>query len=482
MKNNEIDLAQLAKHVMLQRGLQPDFSPYESQQLQSIETPATKPSDSPDFRSLLWCSIDNDDSRDLDQLTFAEKTSDGFFIWIAVADVDALVHKDTPIDNHAQINTTSVYTPARIFPMLPLKLSTNLTSLNENEDRMAIVIKVLVDTQGNIKSSSIFSALVHNYAKLTYNAIGAWLEGRAEAPLKVTRNHGLEQALKCQHEVAQLLKQKRHALGTLTLESPEPEAHILENKQVLLELPAHNAAHQLIEHFMIAANNCFARHFLQAKIPSLRRIVRTPKRWDRIVKIANDLGESLPEKPDSKALDMFLVKQKQIDPVAFLDLSLSIIKMLGSGEYIVEVPGEPPIGHFGLALKEYTHSTAPNRRFPDLIAQRQYKAFLNKESDPYPLNQLKKLADHCTKQEDAATKVERQLMKSAAALLLSSSIGKTFNGIITGANEKGTWVRIFQPPAEGKVVSGFDGLDVGDRVTVRLEGVNIELGFIDFSH
>jgi exoribonuclease-2 len=484
MSNGPFNLELLARRVMIQSGLRPEFSVAELKELQAITNSAPKPAESQDLRSLLWCSIDNDDSRDLDQLTYAQLTGDGrtTTIWIAVADVDALVHKDSAIDLHAQINTTSVYTPAKIFPMLPTKLSTDLTSLNENEDRVAMVIKIIIDPDGKIQESSIFQAYVHNHAKLTYSAVGAWLEGRNEPPIKVAKVPGMEAAIKCQHQVAQLLKKRRHELGALTLESSEPEAKVMDNSQVVLELAPHNAAHQLIEHFMIAANSAIANHFHDARIPSIRRVVRTPKRWDRIVKIAADLGETLPEQPDPKALDSFLINRKHLDPVTFPDLSLAIIKLLGSGEYVVEIPGEAPIGHFGLALREYTHSTAPNRRFPDLITQRQYKSFIRKESSPYTLKELQKLANHCTKQEDAATKVERHMVKSAAAMLLSSMIGTTFKGIITGAGQKGTWVRIFDPPVEGKVVKGFEKLDVGDQVSVKLVSTSIPEGYIDFVH
>lgn len=482
MQNEKYDLALLAKEAMQAKGLEPEFSRAVEQQLQTIDAPAQQPLKSEDLRHLLWCSIDNDDSKDLDQLTFAEKKTDGkTTLWIAVADVDALVSKDTPIDHHAQVNTTSVYTPAKIFPMLPPKLSTNLTSLNENTDRAAIVVKITMAQTGEIEDSTISQAIVHNYAQLAYNAVGAWLEGKGEIPNKIKQIQGLENVLRLQHEAAQILKKRRHDLGALTLESSEPEAKLIDDKEVILQLPGRNYAHQLIEHFMIAANSAMARHFKEAKISSLRRVVRVPKRWDRIVEIANGLGESLPDAPDSKALDEFLIKRKHADPQVFPDLSLVIIKLLGSGEYVVENAGDDAIGHFGLALREYTHSTAPNRRFPDLISQRQYKAFLKNESSPYAQKELETLASHCTQQEDAAAKVERQMKKSAAAVLLSSHIGEAYDGIITGAAEKGTWVRIFNPPVEGKVVQGLKKFSVGDRVSVKLLNVDIPKGFIDFA-
>lgn len=475
------ELAQLATRLMKERGLLPDFSKESLQQLSQINHPAPLSSGYVDLRSLLWCSIDNDDSRDLDQLTYAELGTDNkTTLWIAIADVDALVVKDSPIDLHAQTNTTSVYTPAKIFTMLPEKLSTNFTSLNEDEDRAAMVVKIQIDQKGNIENSTIFLATVHNYAKLTYHEIGNWLEGKDTLSEKVKKIQGLENTLKIQHEAAQILRTKRHKAGALTLESPKAEAKIASNHQIIIELSPHNFAHQLIEEFMIAANQSMAQHFIEAKIASLRRVVRIPKYWDRIVEIAEGFGEELPQKPDSKALDEFLISRQKIDPVSFPDLSLTVIKLLGRGEYIIENDPNHPVGHFALALSQYTHSTAPNRRFPDLISQRQYKAFLRNEQDPYTLEELYSLAAHCTQQEDAAMKVERQMNKSAAAALLTPQIGSLFKGIITEASEKGTWVRIFHPAVEGKIIHGSGKLKIGDKVSVQLKYVDIQKGFIDF--
>lgn len=476
------DLIQLAEQVMEERGLEPEFPPEELQQLSQITHPAALSSDYIDLRSLLWCSIDNDDSRDLDQLTYAEKDVKGkMTLWIAIADVDSLVKKGTPIDRHAQKNTTSVYTPAKIFSMLPEKLSTNLTSLNEHEDRVAMVAKIQINHEGGIENTSIFQALVHNYAQLRYSSIGGWLEEKNPIPEKVKQVPGLENALKIQHEAAQMLKHKRHEAGSLTLESSEAEVKLGEGNEILIELSPHNFAHQLIEEFMIAANRAMAHHCSEGKIPNLRRVVCIPKNWDRIVEVARSYGEVLPFEPDSKALDLFLIRRKQMDPETFPDLSLTIIKLLGKGEYIVENDVENPIGHFALAISDYTHSTAPNRRFPDLITQRQYKAFLRGEEFPYSSKEMSLLAIHCSQQEDAAMKVERQINKSAAAAVLSSQIGEVYNGIITGASTKGTWVRIFHPAVEGKIIRGFKNLNVGDRVTVQLKYVDIPNGFIDFA-
>jgi VacB/RNase II family 3'-5' exoribonuclease len=476
------NLERLAFQVMQERGLEPQFPVQVSEQLEAINAPAAFPPHCQDLRHLLFCSIDNDDSLDLDQLTVAQKESDGkTSLWIAVADVSALVPKDSPIDAHAQINTTSVYTPAKVFPMLPEKLSTHLTSLGEGEDRLALVVKAVVNKEGEVIQGDVFRAVVQNKAKLAYPSLGDWLEGKGKAPEKVSRVKGLEQALLCQDETAQLLKQWRHRLGALTLQSPQVEARIKGDDEVVLRPFAHNRAEELIEHFMIAANFVMASQLKDNKIPSLRRIVRIPKRWDRIVQVAYLLGESLPKEPDAKALENFLVKRRKADPEAFPDLSLTIIKLLGRGEYVVASGQLPSEGHFGLALSEYTHSTAPNRRFPDLIAQRQYKAFLEGKQLPYSLGELQILATHCTQQEDAATKVERHLNKSAAAVLLSSQIGERFQGIVTGATEAGTWARIFNPPVEGKILHGAQGLDVGDRVHLKLVSVDISKGYINFT-
>lgn len=475
MKTSD-DLAQLAYQFMLDGGLSPDFSDQEIEQLSHINAPAIRTAQHTDLTKLLWCSIDNDDSLDLDQLTYAE----GNNIWVAVADVDSLVKKNSPIDKHAKLNTTSVYTPAKIFPMLPAKLSTNLTSLNEGEERLALVVKIEINTQGEIVNSSTFKAVVHNFAKLTYSAVGGWLEGSLPIPDKVAKTVGLEEQLKTQHTIAQLLKKRRHEAGSLTLASVDPEVSIDSNDEIAIELPPHNFAHQLIEEFMIAANRATARHFKQANLPNLKRVVRIPKYWNRIVQVANSFGEDLPPYPDSKALDAFLVKRKKEDPEAFGDLSLTIIKLLGRGEYVVENDIGRPLGHFALALTDYTHSTAPNRRFPDLITQRQYKANLEGLDPPYSIKELRQLAAHCTFQEDAAMKIERRANKSAAAVLLSHHIGTVYRGIVTGASEKGTWVRLFKPAVEGKVIQGFQGLEVGDRVSVKLKAVDIPKGYIDF--
>ncbi len=475
-------LQAVARQAMIDKGLAPDFSPEAEKQAEAVTGPAQDDDASiKDLRDLLWCSIDNDDSRDLDQLTVAEDLGGGNVrAMIAVADVDAVVKKGSPIDDHARQNTTSVYTAARIFPMLPEKLSTNLTSLNEHEERIALVMDIVVDSSGSVTTGDVYRARVHNKAQLAYNALGMWLEGKGEVPAKAKAVPGLAENLKLQDKLADNLRELRHEHGALDLETIEARAVMSNGHVVDLQVEARNNAKNLIEDFMIAANGVSAR-FLAAKgLPSLRRVVRSPERWDRIEAIAAQYGEKLPGEPDAQALEEFLVRRRKADPLRFPDLSLAIVKAMGAGEYIVEMPGQAPIGHFGLAVKDYTHSTAPNRRFPDLITHRLVKAALAGEKSPYTRDELEALATHCTETEDAANKVERQVRKSAAACILEPRIGDRFDGLVTGASEKGTWVRVFHPPVEGKVVHGAQGLDVGDKVTVKLIDVNVERGYIDF--
>ncbi len=468
---------------MLQRGLLPDFSRQVIAETERIRGPAN--SSAPeirDLRGLLWASIDNDDSRDLDQISVAEAGADGVIkVLVAIADVDALVKKGSAIDGHAQTNTTSVYTAAQIFPMLPEKLSTDLTSLGEGQERMAIVMDMAISADGDIVASDVYRAMVLNRAKLAYNSLAAWLDGNAPAPAKVAAVSGLDDQLRLQDRAARVVRGKRQKLGALRLETIEARA-VYENDQLVDMRPEErNRAKDLIEDFMVAANGVTARYLKKKGYPSLRRVLRTPKRWDRIVQLAADLGERLPAEPSAIALDAFLERRRQADPERFPDVSLSVVKLLGSGEYALKRPGEDIEGHFGLAVRDYTHSTAPNRRFPDVIAQRLLKAALVKGPTPYSDEELTALAGHCTLQEDNAAKVERQVRKSAAALLLTSRIGGRFDGIVTGASEKGTWVRVSGPSAEGKVVRGFEGLDVGDHARVELIHTDVTRGFIDFA-
>ena len=480
IKNDKSILEQIARRVMQEHGFLPDFSIAALDQLSNIqnivaETVAIKK----DLRQLPWLSIDNDDSRDLDQLTVAELLPDNnVMILVAVADVDTLVKKNSAIDQHAHQNTTSIYTAGKTFPMLPDNLSTNLTSLNYQEDRPSVVIEMIITNAGDIQSSDIYQAVVRNHAKLAYNGVAAWLEGKVTVPLTIDTS--IADNLHIQDKVAQKLRGKRHLRGALELQTLEARPVFAGDEIKDLQVDETNRAKQIIEDFMIAANDITALFLKGKQIPSLRRVVRSPKRWDRIVEIAAQHNSPLPPEPDSKALADFLTKQKAADPLRFPDLSLVIIKLLGSGEYIIELPNETALGHFGLAVKDYTHSTAPNRRFPDLITQRMLKATLGGLPLPYIQSELIELAKYCTLKEDDANKVERRVAKSAAAMLLSSRIGGQFDAICTGAADKGTWVRIFQPPIEGRLLHGSEGIDIGNRLKVKLIHVEVNQGFIDF--
>jgi len=480
--NHSSILQDIARQAMIDRGLAPDFSAEAQKQADAIAGPANESDASiRDLRNLLWCSIDNDDSRDLDQLTVAEDLGGGNVrAMVAVADVDALVKKGSPIDDHARQNTTSVYTASRIFPMLPEKLSTNLTSLNENEERLAIVMDMIVASDGSVTKGDVYRARVHNKAQLAYNAVGMWLESKGEMPAKVKAIPGLAENLKLQDRVADTMRELRHEHGALDLETIEARAVMKDGHVVDLQAEARNNAKNLIEDFMIAANGVTARFLTEKGLSGLRRVVRSPERWDRIEAIAAKYGEKLPGDPDSAALEEFLVRRRKADPLRFPDLSLAIVKAMGAGEYVVEKAGQESIGHFGLAVRDYTHSTAPNRRFPDLITHRLVKPALAGGKPGYTDDELTALAQHCTEAEDAANKVERQVRKSAAACILEPRVGQRFDGIVTGASEKGTWVRVFHPPVEGKVVHGGHGVDVGDKVNVKLVDVNVERGYIDF--
>jgi len=475
-------LSRIAHRVMLERGMVPDFPPEALRELDGIRGPATSGEGRiRDVSALPWCSIDNDDSLDLDQLTIAESTQGGAIrIMVAIADVDALVMKKSALDDHARQNTTSVYTVAEIFPMLPVKLSTDLTSLNYQSDRAALVVDMIIAGDGSLGGSDIYPATVRNKAKLTYNSVAAWLEGVGPAPQGVDAVVGLEASLRLQDGAAQSMRALRHTNGALDLETMQARPVFDGAELRNLEADTRNRAKDIIEDFMIAANGVTARYLSSRKYPSLQRVVRKPKRWDRIVELAAERGETLPAEPDSKALERFLVSAKAADPPRFPDLSLSIVKLLGRGEYIVQYPGDDAAGHFGLAVRDYAHSTAPNRRYPDLVAQRLVKAATSGRASPYANEELEALAQHCTEKEDAANKVERQVAKSAAAILLESRIGEQFEAFVTGAADKGTWVRLLQLPVEGRLASGFEGMDVGRKLRVRLLRTDVERGFIDF--
>ncbi len=471
-------MLQVARRVLQENGFDPDFPP-------GIESsvPARDPLESArDMRDLAWSSIDNEDSRDLDQIEVAERLPDGAIrVFVGIADVDALVPKGSPIDKHAAINTTSLYTGVHTFPMLPLLLSTGRTSLLEDgTPRLSIVTEYVVRSDGTLDDAQtkIYAALVTNRAKLVYERVGAWLEGKGETP------HGgpeISEQLKLQDEVAQRLRALRHEHGSLQLETIEANPVMDHGQVVALEVQEQNRARQLIEDLMVAANGATARYLEKLGRSAVRRVVVKPKRWDRIVELAKTLGTSLPAAPDAKALSTFLEARRTADPTRFPDLSLSIVKLLGPGQYVLQRATDKDQGHFGLAVDDYSHSTAPNRRYPDLITQRLLKAAAAEVEAPYSDSELAAIASHCTEREDASRKVERTMRKVAAAQLLSTRIGDEFDAIVTGASDKGVYVRLLTPPAEGRVMRGEQGLDVGDRVRVKLIDTEPSRGFIDFA-
>ena len=473
-----ITLDQIAEEAMASRGLLADFPEAVQKEVDALQQPA-KPRNIQtlrDMRSQLWVSIDNDDSLDLDQLTFAETIMGQDHIYVAIADVDGLVKLGSAIDRYAAHNTTSVYTPTKVFPMLPAKLSNDLTSLNPNTDRSAIVVEMQVYRDGKYELIDVYPAYVHNHAKLAYNSVAGWLEKDIPLPFPTT----ILAQLKFQDMIAQRIHKYRSDQGALGFETIEVQPIIVEGRVVKLEPKMINRAHRLIENYMIAANVGVTRYLEEWNLPIMRRIVRTPKRWSRIVELARNLSEKLPPRPNVKALRDFLEKQRHTDPTHFSDLSLSIIKLLGRGEYVIGVPGGPALGHFDLALRDYAHTTAPNRRFPDLVMQRLLKSHIYGESVPYRRTELIAMAKQCTQKEDEAAKVERRLIKCAAAMMLVDLLGHEYRAMVTGASPKGTWVRIVDPPIEGRLTHNHEGVDVGDWITAQLIRVDIHNGHIDF--
>lgn len=476
-----IDLQTAAKQVMLARGFSPDFGPAVQQQISQLQSHPPQPNNAfRDLRGLLWSSIDNDTSRDLDQIEVAEPQPDGTTkVLVGIADVDAFVPKSSAIDDHARDQTVTVYSGVRNFSMIPEALSTGLTSLLENQDRQSIVIEFVVTADGHVQSSGVYAALVRNKAQLTYDAVGHWLDGGAPAPSKVAASQELQTQLRLQDRVAQALRSERFRHGALNIETIEVRPVLVYGKVVDIARQEKNRATELIEDFMIASNEVVAR--MLERVSSLRRIVKTPERWDRIVALAAETGDELPAEPDSKALNDFLLKRKAADPERFADLSLAVIKLMGPGEYVLERPGDPEEGHFGLAVQDYTHSTAPNRRFADLVTQRIVKSVLSSQPAPYSDAELSTIASNCTLKEDAARKVERDMSKRIAAVAMSSRIGQVFDAIVTGVTAKGTFVRVMQPHVEGLLAQGQQGVDVGDQLRVKLIRTDPQHGFIDFA-
>jgi exoribonuclease-2 len=483
---NPTHLHQLAVEAMRSRGLLPVFSPQALQEAEAArQTGPERGGDIRDLRHLTWFSIDNNDTRDLDQLSVAEPLANGAArLLVAIADVDGLVRPGGAVDDHAAANTTSVYTAAGIFPMLPEVLSTDLTSLHENQERLAVVVDMQVAADGTVAGSDIYRALVLNRAKLTYDAVSAWLDGAAPPPPpQIASVPGLEEQVRLHDTLAGKLRQWRQSRGALNVNTISARPVFKDGVLVDLQPDEKNRAKDLIADLMIATNGATARFLVDKGFPSIRRFLQSPRRWDRIVALAAGHGVALPALPDPIALDRFLSARRAADPAGFADLSLAVVKMLGSGEYAAApaaANGSNGLGHFGLAVNDYAHSTAPNRRFPDLITQRLLKAALAGEPSPYSAEQLTEIAKHCTLQEDNASKVERQVLKAAGAYLLHGRIGDVFDAIVTGAAAKGTFVRISSPLLEGRVVRGFEGLDVGDAARVRLLAVDAEKSFIDF--
>jgi exoribonuclease-2 len=480
---SHVDLQAVAKDIMRQYGFEPDFPAGVQQQLMDLRAhpPAiTSGATVRDLRSQLWSSIDNDMSRDLDQIEVAKQLPNGSVkVLVGVADLDAFVPRQSVIDQHAARETTTVYAGIRNFPMLPEELSTGKTSLLENEDRLSVVVEFVVDGDGHVATSDVYRALVRNQAQLQYNSTGAWLENTAAPPPKVAASTDLQAQLRLQSDVAQKLRSRRYENGALDLQTDEISPLVLNTQVIDVVNQQRNRATELIEDFMIAANGVVAR--MLEKVSSLRRIVKTPERWDRIVQLAADSGVKLPADPDSKALNEFLIKRKAADPDHFADLSLAVIKLIGPGEYVLERPGEPAPGHFGLAVQDYTHSTAPNRRFPDIVTQRLIKATLAGQSNPYSDDELTAIAANCTEKGDAARKVEREMSKRIAAVALQHRIGAIFDAIVTGVTPKGTFVRVLQPRVDGLLAQGQQGVDVGDKFRVKLIRTDVQRGFIDFA-
>ncbi len=481
--NSGFDLVAAARQEMIHEGFQLDFAPGTDEQVAALKSQPA-PHDGHevrDLRNLLWSSIDNDTSRDLDQIEVAERVDGGIRVLVGIADVDSDVPIGSPIDEHASSQTTTVYTGVKTFPMLPEALSTGLTSLNENADRLAIVIELVVRPDGCLNGSDIYRALVRNRAQLAYNAVGAWLEGTGEAPSKLAASADLQAQLKLQDEAARALRAQRHRLGALNFDRVEAEPIVTNGHVQDLAVRQANRATRLIEDFMIAANEVMARTLLEKGVSSIRRIVKSPERWPRIVELASRYGEKLPDQPDATALSAFLQKQKAADEVHYADLSLAVIKLMGPGEYVLSKPGDERQGHFALAVLDYTHSTAPNRRFADLVTQRLIKCAFNSHKAPYSDDDLAGIARNCTLKEDAARKVQRTMQKRIAAVAMHGKIGQTFDGVVTGNTPKGVFVRVLNPPVEGRLIRGEQGVDVGDRIRVTLVSTDPNQGYIDFA-
>ena len=511
-----IDLASIALEDLHKAGFHPEFSPDVAAQVQtlSVQLPqrtgtsaARDFRDLRDLRDLAWSSIDNDTSRDLDQIEVAERLPAGIRVQVAIADVASAVAQNSPIDLHASAQTQTVYTAVRNFPMLPLELSTGLTSLNENEDRLAVLMSFTVAANGGLQEERVSRAQVRNRAQLAYSRVGPWLDNTASsqatsapgtlrsdsAPRDVsTPNHGpqgpawpdtwLADQLRLQDQAAQALHAARVRAGALDFQRAEADPVVLDGRIAGLEEVVQNRAMHLIEDFMVAANGVMARALRHGGRSGLQRVVAVPQRWDRIVALAHDHGTTLSANPDPVALNTFLQQQRTGDADHYPDLALAVIKLLGPGEYVLMRPDDDPTGHFGLAARDYSHSTAPNRRFPDLVTQRLVHAMLDGAPPPYSDSELTSIASHCNQADTALRKIDRAMRKRVAAVAMSSHLGQVFNGVVTGASSKGVYVRVFDPPVEGRIIQGETGLDVGARVAVKLLHTDPLRAFIDFAN
>jgi len=483
MSNHQhVDLARIARETMLQEGFQPDIPANVHQEAQKADEKATiAQAGARDLRQILWSSIDNASSRDLDQIEFVEKEGENFRVLIGIADVDAFAPKGSALDQYAAENTTSVYTGVKTFPMLPVELSTDKSSLADGEDRLAIVIEIKVAADGGVATLDVFNALVRNQAKLSYESIGKWFDDNGMVPNEVSRVPNLESQLRLQLDAAQHLSEARKRHGALRLETNQVTPLLDETNRIVdLAVDERNSARDLIENFMVAANGAMAEFLDRLGVASLRRVVKTPENWPRIQEIANELNDNLPISPDALALSEFLERRRAADPERFPDLSVAVVKLLGPGDYVVRIPGQESEGHFGLAVHRYTHSTAPNRRYADLITQRLLKSATSRSASLYSVRELEEIANHCNDRESAARKVERKMRKVAAAVFMANRVGDEFKAIVTGATPKGTFARILKPPVDGMVVKHEQGLKVGQHIRVKLLSTDPEKGYIDF--
>ena len=476
------DLRAIADRAMEKYGFNPSFPKKVLREVRDLLewSPNGEKTDVVDLRNILWVSIDNHDTMDIDQIQFCKEEADNeIHVKVAIADVDLLVKKGSPIDRHAVKHGTSIYTGVVTYPMLPVRLSEDITSLHPNHVRMAVVIEYTVLQDGSTRPGNIYPAIVQNQAKLVYEVVGEWLEERNAFPYDSLKIPELADQLLLQHEAAERMKEQRAKQGFLDLLTIEASPVMDGGNVTGLVVQKESPAHSLIEEFMIAANRTLVNHLKDASYPMVQRIVRTPRNWDGIIEEAASRHMKLPKDPDAQALAGFLLSQKKADPESFPDLSLTIVKLMGPGEYVGIAPGEDSVGHFALAVTDYTHGTAPNRRYVDIIIQRLIKAVVATQPSPYGIDELVMLADHLSATEKAAKKVERFMIKAAAAVLLRDRIGEEFRAIVTGAADKGTYARIIDPPVEGRIVRNEKGLKVGNKILVRLLNTDPEQGFID---